>query len=43
MAIYGVGAYYEDGDVSLEFINKNIIGTGWGIDKAPELHGYFKP
>lgn len=41
MAIYGIGAYY-DGDVSDEFINNNIIGTGWSITDASELHLYFR-
>lgn len=41
MAIYGIGAYY-DGDVSDEFIDNNIIGTGWTVTDAPELHIYFR-
>ena len=40
MAIFGIGAYY-DGDVSEEFIDNEIIGTGWTIIVAPELHVYF--
>ncbi len=40
MAIYGIGAYY-DGDVSDEFIDNDLIGTGWTIIDAPELHVYF--
>lgn len=41
MAIYGVGAYYDGEDVTEEFIEDNIIGTGWRIIDAPELHAYF--
>ncbi|MBS1639905.1 MAG: hypothetical protein JSR12_07600 [Bacteroidetes bacterium] len=41
MAIYGIGAYY-DGDVSDEFIDNNIVGTGWNLNDAPELHLYFR-
>jgi hypothetical protein len=41
MAIYGIGAYYDE-DVSDEFINNNIIGTGWTVVDAPELHEYFR-
>ncbi len=40
MAIYGVGAYY-DRDVSVDFINQNIIGVGWSDQDAPELREYF--
>jgi len=41
MAIYGVGAYYDEEDVSDQFIEDHLIGTGWSIDEAPELHEYF--
>lgn len=41
MAIYGIGAYYDGDDVSDDFISDNIIGTGWSIVDAPELHEYF--
>ncbi|MDB5270254.1 MAG: hypothetical protein JWP58_3294 [Hymenobacter sp.] len=41
MAIYGIGAYYDE-DVSGEFIANNFVGTGWGVTDAPELHAYFK-
>jgi hypothetical protein len=40
MAVYGVGAYYEE-DVSQNFISQNIIGVGWQTDEAPELQEYF--
>ncbi len=41
MAIYGVGAYYEE-DVSEEFITDCVVGTGWNAQDAPELHQYFR-
>lgn len=41
MAIYGIGAYYY-GDVSDEFIDNTIVGTGWSINDAPEFHLYFR-
>ena len=41
MAIYGIGAQYDGDDVSQEFIDNNLIGTGWTITDAPELHVYF--
>ena len=41
MAIYGIGAFYDGDDVSQEFIDDNLIGTGWTVTDAPELHVYF--
>ena len=41
MAIYGIGAYY-DRDVSADFKNNGVVGTGWNITEAPDLHEYFK-
>lgn len=41
MAIYGIGAYYDE-DVSGEFIAHNIAGPGWEIEKAPELHQFVR-
>jgi hypothetical protein len=41
MAIFGIGAYYDGDDVSEEFIDNELIGTGWTITDAPELHNYF--
>jgi hypothetical protein len=39
MAIYAIGAFYDGTtDVSDKFISNNIVGVGWGIDDAPELH-----
>ena len=40
MAIYGIGAYYEE-DVSAEFINAKLVGVGWSKDDAPELHEFI--
>jgi hypothetical protein len=42
MSIYGIGAFYEEGDVSDQFINSNLIGVGWSFDSAPELHQFIK-
>ncbi len=41
MAIFGVGAYYDE-DVSGAFIQNGIVGVGWGEVEAPELQEYFK-
>ncbi len=41
MAIYGVGAYYDD-DVSDAFIANQLVGVGWDSTDAPELQEYFK-
>ena len=41
MAIYGIGAFYEE-DVSEKFIQNGFIGTGWSLSDAPELHEYFR-
>jgi hypothetical protein len=38
MAIYGVGAYFGDHDISDDFIKYRVIGVGWQIDDAPDLH-----
>lgn len=40
MAVYGVGAYYDQ-DVSGEFIKQNLVGVGWNDQDAPELKEYF--
>jgi hypothetical protein len=37
MAIYGIGAYYDE-DVSSEFLSKEVACVGWGSDDAPSLH-----
>jgi hypothetical protein len=42
MAIYGIGAKYETEDVSSEFIEESVIGTGWSENDAPDIHEYFK-
>jgi hypothetical protein len=42
MAIYGIGAHYnDDGDVSSDFISNNLAGVGWGVAAAPELHKFI--
>jgi hypothetical protein len=41
MAVYGVGAYYDQ-DVSGEFIQRNLVGVGWDENDAPELQEYFR-
>jgi len=41
MAIYGIGAFYEE-DVSDEFIRANIVGAGWSVRDAPELHQFVR-
>lgn len=41
MAIYGIGAWY-DRDVSQDFKNHHIVGTGWNVHEAPDLHEYFR-
>ncbi len=41
MAIYAIGAYYDD-DVSGEFIANNIAGPGWDSVQAPELHQFVR-
>lgn len=41
MAIYAFGAYY-DTDVSQNFIDNNVVGTGWDEKDAPELFQYIK-
>lgn len=40
MAIYGIGAYYDE-DVSSEFIANNLAGVGWNLADAPELHQFI--
>ncbi len=42
MAIFAVGAYFGDHDVSNNFINKKMVGIGWSIVDAPDLHEYLK-
>lgn len=38
MAIFGIGATYDNEDVSQDFINNNVACVGWSIDDAPALH-----
>jgi hypothetical protein len=42
MAIYAVGAYFGDHDVSKDFIRRKIIGIGWSVTDAPDMHEYLK-
>ena len=42
MAIYGIGANYDNVDVSQEFINGEIACIGWDISEAPELYQIFR-
>lgn len=47
MRVFGVGANLSDDhnnnpvDVSQEFKERNLIGTGWTEDDAPDLHRMF--
>ncbi len=41
MAIYGVGAYHDDHDVSQDFIARSLAGVGWSEEEAPELHRFY--
>ena len=40
MAIYGIGAYYDQ-DVSPMFIQNGLAGTGWTFADAPEIHRFI--
>src|SRR5690606_11267106 len=37
----GIGAYYNR-DVSPDFKNHGVVGTGWDRNEAPDLHEYFR-
>lgn len=41
MAIYGIGAYYDE-DVSAKFITAKIVGVGWDNNDAPDLHQFIR-
>jgi hypothetical protein len=41
MAIYGVGFKFGNDDVSDNFFSENLVGTGWGVDDAPDIHQLF--
>lgn len=41
MAIYAIGAFYQE-DVSDSFIRANLVGAGWSIGDAPELHQFVR-
>ena len=38
MAIFGIGATYENYDVSNQFIANSIACVGWSISDAPAIH-----
>lgn len=38
MAIFGIGATYENHDVSKQFIADSIACVGWTISDAPAIH-----
>lgn len=40
MAIFGMGGYFGY-DISNDFINNDIVGTGWTKADAPELFQYM--
>ena len=42
MAIYGVGATFDEVDVSQYFIDNNVAGIGWPIKYAPDLHQFIQ-
>ena len=41
MAIFGIGAYYEE-DVSQDFIKRNLVGIGHSVRNAPELYQFMR-
>ncbi len=41
MAIYGIGAYYDE-DVSSQFVSANLVGVGWDSNDAPDLHQFLR-
>jgi hypothetical protein len=43
MAIYAVGAFYSGTtDVSPDFIQASVVGVGWSVQDAPELHQFMR-
>jgi hypothetical protein len=42
MAIFGIGAYYDNIDVSADFINNECACVGWGEDAAPPAHAILR-
>lgn len=42
MAIFGIGANFNNQDVSDVFISYSFIGIGWDIEFAPDLHEFIK-
>lgn len=42
MAIFGIGANFNNQDVSDIFISGSFIGIGWNVKDAPDLHEFIK-
>ena len=42
MAIYGIGASYDNTDVSPQFIKKGLACVGWDEKKAQPLHSILR-
>ena len=42
MAIFGIGANFDNRDVLDIFISCSFIGIGWGIEFAPDLYEFIK-
>lgn len=42
MAIFGIGANFNNQDVSNVFISCSSIGIGWDVKYAPDLHEFIK-
>lgn len=38
MAIYGIGAYHDNIDISNDFVSNNMACVGWDLSTAPDLH-----
>lgn len=42
MAILGLGATYEEGDVSGAFVAQGVACVGWGEEEAPPAHAILR-
>lgn len=42
MAIFGIGAAYDEEDLSQAFIKANLMGVGHGLDNDPELQQFMR-
>ena len=42
MAIYGIGSFMGNKNLSAYFIENNIVGVGWDIKAAPDLHQFIQ-